>query len=114
DGGGDVWEGPGGERGRGGLRGDVDEALPVGRGDDDLRRIRAVPGRRDTARGARREGVRDRLIARLGREGTEAPRCQGGDRRELRANPPLEPADDGDPAARLPPGREPRVARADR
>ena len=57
---------------------------------------------------ARRQGVRLRLVARLGREGAEPARRQGRDRRELRADPPLEPADDGDPAAAVPPRREPR------
>ena len=52
-----------------------------------------------------------RLVARLGGEGAEPARREGGDRGELRANPPLQPADDGDPAAAVPSRREPRVAR---
>ena len=43
----------------------------------------------------RRQGVRHGLVARLGGEGPEAARRPRGDRRELRADPPLEPADDG-------------------
>ena len=66
------------------------------------------------ARRARREGVRLGLVARLGGEGAEAPRRAGGDRGELRADPPLEPADDGRPPAPVPAGREPRVARPHR
>ena len=63
---------------------------------------------------ARGQGVRLGLVARLGGEGAEAPRRAGGDRGELRADPPLEPPDDGRAAAPVPARREPRVARADR
>ena len=40
---------------------------------------------------ARRPGVRHRLLARLGGQGHDAARREGGDRRELRAHPPLQP-----------------------
>ena len=63
---------------------------------------------------ARREGVRLRLVARLGGEGAEAARGARGHRRELRADPPLEPADDGNPPAPVPSRREPLLARSDR
>ena len=39
----------------------------------------------------RRQGVRLRLVTRLGRKGPEAARRPGRDRRELRAHPPLQP-----------------------
>ena len=44
------------------------------------------------ARRHRGQGVRHRLVARLGGEGPEAARRARRDRRELRAHPPLEPA----------------------
>ena len=48
------------------------------------------------------QGVRHRLVARLGREGHLAAGRQGGDRRELRAHPPLEPGRHGRSAAAVP------------
>ena len=54
------------------------------------------------------------LVARLGREGPAAARRARRDRRELRADPPLEPADDGHPPAAVHARRGPRVARPDR
>ena len=94
--------------------GHVDGAPARRRGDDDLRRRRAVPRRGRADDRARGEGVRLGLVARLGGEGAEAARREGRDRGELRADPPLEPPDDGDPAAAVPPRREPRVARPHR
>ena len=47
-------------------------------------------------------------------KGPEPARRPGRDRRQLRADPPLEPADDGDPAAAVHAGRERRHARTDR
>ena len=82
-----------------GLGGHVDGARSVGRGDDDLRRVAALPRGGHAARRARRQGVRLGLVARLGGEGAEPARRQGGDRRVVRAHPPLEPADDGRAAA---------------
>ena len=64
------------------------------------------------ARRARRQGVRLGLVARLGGEGHAAARRARGDRRELRAHPPLEPRRHGRAAAAVPRGRERRVARA--
>ncbi len=48
--------------------------LPDGRGDDDLRRGRALPRRGHADDRARRQGVRLRLVARLGRQGPEPAR----------------------------------------
>ncbi len=76
-------------------------------------RWRYAGGGRAAAR-PRRPGVRLRLVARLGGQGDAAARRPGGDRRELRADPPLEPRRDGRPAAPVPAGRERGVARADR
>ena len=62
----------------------------------------------------RGEGVRLRLLARLGGEGPAAARRALRDRRVLRAHPPLEPGRHGHPAAAVPGRRERRVARPDR
>ena len=83
-----------------------------GRGDVDLRRGDEVHRRRRAAGGARRQGVRLGLLARLGGEGHEAARRARGDRRELRAHPPLEPGRDGRAAAAVPRGTERRLAGA--
>ena len=107
-----VRERPPAQPARARLRGHVDGAPAVRRGDDDLRRVAALPRRGHADDRARRQGVRLRLVARLGGEGPEPARRQGRDRRELRADPPLEPADDGDPAAAVPARREPRVRSA--
>ena len=48
------------------------------------------------------QGVRLRLVARLGGQGHEPARRAGGDRRVLRAHPPLEPRRDGRAAAAVP------------
>ena len=78
-----------------------------------LRRRDALPGRGRAARRHRRARVRLRLVARLGGQGHGAARRPGGHRRELRADPPIEPRRDGRPAAPVPAGRQRRVARAD-
>ena len=54
------------------------------------------------------------LVARLGGEGAEPARREGRDRRVVRADPPLEPADDGRAAAAVPAGRQRREPRPDR
>ena len=59
-------------------------------------------------RRARRQGVRVRLLARLGGQGIVPARRSGRHRRELRAHPPLQPDRDGRPA---PPVREWRERR---
>ena len=53
----------------------------------------------DAARRGRGQGVRQRLLARLGGEGHAAARRARGHRRELRAHPPLEPGRHGRAAA---------------
>ena len=73
-----------------------------------------LPGRRHPAGGPGRQGVRLRLLARLGGQGHRAARRQGRHRRVLRADPPLQPDRHGRPAAAVPGGPERRVARADR
>ena len=60
-----------------------------------------------------RARVRLGLVARLGGQGDAPPRHPGGHRRELRADPPLEPRGDGRPAPPVPAGRHRRVARVD-
>ncbi len=95
-------------------RGHVDGAPAGRRGDDDLRGRRALPRRGRPDRRARRQGVRLRLLPRLGGQGTEPARRAGGDRRELRAHPPLEPDRDGDRPAPVPGRRVRGVARPER
>ena len=56
-------------------------ALPHGRADADLRRGDALPGGLSAARRLRRQGIRHRLIARLGGQGHAAARRARGDRR---------------------------------
>ena len=84
------------------------------RADDHLRRRDEVPGAGHAARGDRRQGVRLGFIARLGRQGRQPARRQGGDRRELRAHPPLESGRHGRPAAHLQGWPEPQIAAARR
>ena len=79
-----------------------------------LRGVGEVPRGRHPARGPVRQGVRLRLVARLGGEGHRAPGRQGRDRGVLRADPPLQPDRHGRAAAAVPRGRERRVARPDR
>ena len=62
------------------------------------------------AGGPGRQGVRLRLVARLGRQGHRAAGRQGRDRRVLRADPPLQPDRHGRAAAAVPRGRDRRVA----
>ena len=71
-----------------------------------LRRRHAIQGRGRAAGGAGRQGVRHRLVARLGGQGHHAARGQGRDRRELRAHPPLQPGGHGRAAAVLHARRE--------
>ena len=58
------------------------------------------------------QGIRHRLVARLGGQGHGAAGRQGGDRRELRAHPPLEPRRHGRAAADLPSRRGPQALTA--
>ena len=109
-----VRERPPQEPPRAGQRGDVDGPPARRRGGDDLRGRRALPQRGRADDRDRRQGVRLRLVARLGGEGPEPARRARRDRGLVRADPPLEPADDGNRAAPVHAGRERRVARADR
>ena len=56
---------------------------------------------RRAARRPRRQGVRHRLVARLGGQGPAAPGRPRRHRRELRAHPPQQPGRHGHPAARV-------------
>ena len=71
----------------------------------------SLPGGRHPARHPGGQGVRLRVVARLGGQGHQPARRQGRHRRELRAHPPLQPHRHGRPAAAVPGGRERRVAR---
>ena len=62
------------------LGGDVDGARAERRGDDDLRRVGALPGGGNAADRARGQGVRLGVVPRLGGEGPEPPRRPGRDR----------------------------------
>ena len=53
----------------------------------------------DAAGHPRRQGIWHRLVARLGGQGHDAAGREGGDRRELRAHPPLQPHRHGRAAA---------------
>ena len=87
------------ERDGAGGRGRHDQAAARRHGDADLRRGDGIQEARRAAGDLRRQGIRHRLVARLGGQGHAAARGQGGDRRELRAHPPLEPGRDGRAAA---------------
>ena len=92
DGAGNVRQRPPSQPARARLRGHVDGASSVRRRDDDLRGRRAVSRGRGADDRARRQGVRLGVVARLGGEGASAVGRARGDRRELRADPPLESA----------------------
>ena len=74
-----------------GVEGGFTRHLPERRDHDDLRRRDALPRPGSAAGAARRQGVRHRLLARLGGQGPAAARRARGDRRELRAHPSLQP-----------------------
>ena len=88
--------------------------FPDGEETHHLRRGDGIRRRGRAARRPRRQGVRVRLLPRLGGEGDAAARGEGGDRRELRADPPLEPDRDGCAAAAVPRRRERREPRPHR
>ena len=82
---------------------------PSGRGDVHLRRRDALRRRGRAADRARRPGVRQRLVARLGRQGHPAAGRARGPRPELRAHPSLEPGRHGRAAAPVPARRSART-----
>ncbi len=84
------------------------------RGHLGLRGLREVRRRRHPAGRARGQGVRLRVLARLGGQGHGAARGARGDRGVLRAHPPLEPDRDGRAAPAVPRGGDGGVARAHR
>ena len=95
-------------------RGRLHPPLPRRPADDDLRGRDGLRRRGRAAGRPGRQGVWVGLVARLGGEGHGAARRPRGDRRELRADPPVEPDRDGRPAAAAARGRDGAVARARR
>jgi aconitate hydratase len=65
----------------------------------DLRRGDEAQGRRHAAGRGRRQGIRHRLLARLGGQGHQPAGRARRHRRELRAHPPLQPGRHGRAAA---------------
>ncbi len=65
----------------------------------DLRRGHEVQGGESAAGGVCRQGIRHRLLARLGGQGLGAARHPRGDRAVVRAHPPLQPGRHGRDAA---------------
>ena len=85
-----------------GTEGGVTVHLPERRADDHLRCRHALQGGAHAADHPRRQGIRHRLVARLGRQGHDAAGRARGDRRELRAHPSLQPHRHGRAAAAVP------------
>ena len=94
-----VREHPPAQPARAGHRGRRHAVHAGRRGDDDLRRGDEVRGEGHAAGRARGQGVRLRLVARLGGQGHEPARRPRRDRGVLRAHPPLEPGRHGRAAA---------------
>ncbi len=92
-------------------RGRRHRALSVAPADADLPCGNALPSGARAARGVRRQGIRHRVVARLGRQGHDAARGPRGRGPELRAHPPLQPSRHGDHAADLRGRRVVAVAR---
>ena len=109
-----VRQHPAAQPARAGHRGRRDGQAPRGHPDLDLRGVPRLPGRGHAADRARRQGVRHRVLARLGRQGHRAARRPGGPGRVVRADPPVQPDRDGRAAAAVPAGRERELARAHR
>ncbi len=84
----------------------LDRASSGRRTDVHLRRRHALSGRRRGVGDSGRQGVRLRLVARLGRQGRPPAGRRRGHRRELRAHTPLEPGRHGRPAASISRRRE--------
>ena len=72
----------------------------------DLRCGDGLQARRNAARDPCRQGIWHRQLARLGGQGHDPARRPRGDRRELRAHPPLEPGRHGRAPAPVPGRRE--------
>ena len=84
-----------------GRRGRLHRPLPVEAAHDDLRRGDEIQSRQRAAGGFRRQGIRHRLLARLGGQGLAAARHPRRDHAVLRAHPPLQFDRHGHPAAGL-------------
>jgi len=105
---------PDSERTGAGHRGRAHPPPARRRGRRDLRRRARLSGRRRAPGGRRRQGIRHRLVARLGGQGHAALGRAGGDRRILRAHPPLQPDRHGRAAIGLHRRRDPQDPGADR
>ena len=68
-----------------------DDPLSVEAEDDDVRRGNAIQSRRRAARRVRQQGIRHRLLARLGRQRLDPARHPRRDHAIVRAHPPLQP-----------------------
>ena len=84
----------------------LDDSHSYRRANIDLRRRDALSERRHAAADSRGQGIRRRVLARLGRQGHRATRRARRDRRELRAHPSLESDRHGRRAAAVPRLRE--------
>ena len=103
------------ERARARLGGNVDGARPVRRGADDLRRLDAATSKRARRRSS--SPARSTAPARRAtgpRRGRTSSACKAVIAESLRADPPLEPPDDGRAAAAVHGRRDAGVARPDR
>ena len=85
-----------------GTEGGVTRHLPDGEAMSIFDASREVRRREGAAVHPRRQGVRQRVVARLGGQGAAAAGRARRDRRELRAHPPQQPGRHGDPAAAVP------------
>ena len=95
-------------------RGLLDAAHAGRHRDDHLRCGGALSLRARAAHCGRGQGVWVGLVTRLGRQGAAAAGRSGGDRRELRAHPSLEPGRHGRASPRVRARREPQDAGAHR
>ncbi len=101
---------PDGARGRRRLH----DSLSLARAHDDLRRRHALQERARAAGGVRRQGIRHRLVARLGRQGHHPARRARRDRAIVRAHPSLQSGWHGRGAAGVRGGHLLANARLDR
>jgi hypothetical protein len=84
------------------------------RGDADVPGGPDLPGARHPGRGHRRQGLRRRVLPRLGGQGPQAAWCPGHPGRVLRAHPPLQPHRHGHPPLAVPPRGVGQVVGSDR